>query len=103
MLHTYSQIARNYELWIEKFDPLTTADQFLEKSIRNKVEMLEQRFGPDQVITIDKIVTIGDRDYVVHSGELSLVKDWEQLENINPDMFQTYTSTDGEKRALIVK
>lgn len=105
MLHTYNHIARSYQLWIEKVDvhQALTEQQFWEMSVADKVQLMEQCFGPDDVLAIDKLITSGGQQYITYSGETTSVVDWEQLENINPDMFQTYTSHDGEKRALIVE
>jgi len=48
--YTYEQIAQNFELWGEYVDPHAemTEEEFNELSIKEKVEMQAEMFGPDE-------------------------------------------------------
>lgn len=102
MLLTYRQKLISEFPLVEGASTIDVA--FYNAVISNQVDQMIVKFGPDPVLAVDQVKSdsgkwIGTPTY---GGHTTSIDDWEQLENINPEMFTTYVDNNGEKRALIV-
>lgn len=110
MLHTYHQIAEDLNLWSELVywselvDPSGVTD-FHSLSTYEKVQLIAEAFGPDQVFAIDEV----DADFETgewltaphYSGNTVHRIDWSAMQDFDGRAFSTYEK-DGETRAIIL-
>lgn len=104
MLYTHRQIAEDLTMWNELVDP-SGVSNFHSLSTEEKVQLIVEAFGPDQVLAIDEV----DADYDTgewltaphYSGNTVHRIDWNAMQDFDDRAFNTY-ECNGETRAIIL-
>lgn len=104
MLYTHRQIAEDITMWRDCIDTSGVAD-FHSLTLDEKVQLIVEAFGPDQVLAIDEV----DADFEtgewlttpLYSGNTVHRIDWNAMRDFDDRAFNTY-ECDGETRAIIL-